>query len=172
MSPHFLLFRPRVWFVALILCSGSLLAENPVTLDNSESVFAVLTAINNCGYDSELAASDPLRLTIRREVGSKIENSIEAKSAAESLCSFYRDHQQPDDSRTLSQYISLALYLTPPPALTPNIKEADLPPDASGVLGFVPLLSKFYAKAGIHDIWEQHSAAYAELANRYRPAFS
>ncbi len=172
MSPHFLLFRLRFGFAALVLGSSSLFAQNAVTLDNSESVFAVLTAINNCGYDAELAASDPQRLAIRREVGSKIEASVEAKSAAESLCAFYRDHQQLDDSRTLSQYISLALYLGPPPALAPTVKEADLPPDASGVLGFVPLLSKFYAKAGIHEIWEQHAAAYAELANRYRPAFS
>jgi hypothetical protein len=172
LSPYLSIFRLVFCFAALVLGAASGFAQNSVTLDNSESVFAVLTAINNCGYDAELAASDPQRVAIRREVGGKVEGSIEAKSAAESLCAFYRDHQQPDESRTLSQYISLALYLSPPPALTPTVKEADLPPDASGLLGFVPPLSKFYAKAGIHDIWEQHSAAYAELANRYRPAFS
>jgi hypothetical protein len=156
----------------LVLCSSSLFSQNAVTLDNSESVFAVLSAINTCGYDAELQSSDAQRLAIRREVGNKIEASVEAKSATASLCNFYRDHQQSDDARTLSQYVSLALYLTPPPALTPNVKEADLPPDASAVLGFVPLLAKFYSKVGIHEIWEQHSAAYAAMADRYRPAFS
>ena len=149
-----------------------LLAQSPVTFDNSETLFAVLTAINNCGFDAELASSDPLRLAIRAEVGHNIESSEPAKAAADSLCAFYHDHQQRDDTRTLSQYLSLALYLTPPPDLAPKVKESDLPPDASGVLGLVPLLGKFYTEAGIHSIWERHSAAYAELANRYRDALS
>jgi hypothetical protein len=57
--------------------------------------------------------------------------------------------------------------LNPPPAFSPKVKEADLPPDASGILGLLPLLSKFYAEAGIHQIWESHAAAYEELGNRY-----
>ena len=159
---------------ALFLCARLGFAEDPgpVTLNSSETLFIVLTAINNCGYDAELATSDPLRLTIRGEVGHSLEESENAKGAASSICAFYRDHQQADDSHTLAQYVSLALYLTPPPALTPKVKESDLPPDASGVLGLVPLLAKFYSQAGIHDIWEKHSAGYAELGNRYRDAFS
>ena len=132
----------------------------------------VLTAINNCGYDAELASSDPLRIAIRGEVGHNLEESENAKGAADSICAFYRDHQQADSSRTLAQYVSLALYLTPPPGLTPKVKEADLPPDAGGVLGLVPLLGKFYSETGIHAIWERHSAAYAELGNRYREALA
>ncbi len=54
----------------------------------------------------------------------------------------------------------------------PKVKEADLPPDASGVLGLVPTLTKFYTEAGIHEIWERHTAAYGELTNRYRDALS
>src|SRR5438093_13526688 len=155
-----------------MLASAPLLAQGGVQLDNSETLFAVLTAINNCGYDAELTASDPVRMTVRREIGSNLETSETAKSASDSLCAFYHDHQQGTDARTLSQYISLALYLNPPPALSPKVKEADLPPDASGVLGLVPLLAKFYDEAGVHGIWEQHSAAYGELANRYRDALS
>ena len=132
----------------------------------------VLTAINNCGYDTELASSDPLRLAVRGEVGHNIEESENAKGAADSICAFYRDHQQSDPARTLAQYVSLALYLKPPPELTPTVKESDLPPDASGVLGLVPLLGKFYSQAGIHDVWQQHSTAYAELGNRYRDGFA
>jgi len=158
--------------VALALGPRLLFAQSAVTLDNSETLFTVLAAINNCGYDAELASSDPLRLTIRGEVGRNIEASEQAKAAAESVCSFYHDHQQKDDVRTISQYISLALYLNPPPALAPKVKEADLPPDASGVLGLIPPLTKFYSEAGIHEIWERHSATYGELTNRYRDALS
>jgi tetratricopeptide (TPR) repeat protein len=168
-----LTFRRLFWLIAAFaLCSQHLVAQNAVTLDNSEALFTVLTAINACGYDAELASSDPVRLAIRGEVGHNIEASEQAKAATDSICAFYHDHQQRDDTRTLSQYLSLALYLTPPPALSPKVKESDLPPDASGVLGLVPLLGKFYTEVGIHGIWERHSAAYADLANRYRDALS
>jgi hypothetical protein len=156
------------------LGSRSALAQNsgPVTLDSSETLFVVLTAINNCGFDTELETSDSLRLAVRGEVGHHLEESENAKRAADSICSFYRDHQQSDPARTLAQYISLALYLTPPPALALKVKEADVPPDVSGVLGLVSLLGKFYSQAGIHDIWQQHAAAYGELGNHYRDAFA
>lgn len=132
----------------------------------------MVSAINNCGYDAELASSDPIRMAVRGELGNNLEQSENAKGAADSICSFYRDHQQSDPSRTLAQYISLALYLNPPPALTPKVKESDLPPDAAGVLGLVPLLNKFYTQAGIHELWQQHGAGYAELENRYRDGLS
>ena len=45
-------------------------------------------------------------------------------SASDSLCAFYHDHQQGSDARTLSSYVSLALFLNPPPALTLKVKEA------------------------------------------------
>lgn len=127
----------------------------------------MLAAINNCGFDVELGASDTLRQTIRGEIGRSLESSDTAKSAADTVCSFYRDHQQQDPSRTLSQYVSLALYLTPPPVFTPKVKDTDLPPDASGVLGFVPLLNKFYTEAGLHSIWQEHTQGYTDLAARY-----
>jgi hypothetical protein len=146
--------------------------SGPVTLESSETLFVVLTAINNCGFDTEVQSSDPLRLAVRGEVGHDLEASENAKGAADSICSFYRDHQQSDPARTLAQYVSLALYLTPPPALSLKVKEADVPPDVSGVLGMVSLLGKFYSQAGIHDIWAQHTTAYGELGNRYRDAFA
>ena len=160
--------------IALLLCAGPLRADsnNPVTIDASETLFTMLAAMNNCGYDAELATSDSLRLTIRSEVGRNIEESEAAKTAADAVCGFYRDHQQPDATHTLSQYVSLALYLSEPPGFAPKVKEADLPPDAAGVLGIAPLLSKFYAAAGLHEIWQSHAAGYQQLEARYHDAFS
>ncbi len=131
-----------------------------------------MAAINNCGFDAELGASDPLRQTIRDEVGRQVEASVAAKEAAGSICSFYRDHLLADDTHTLAQYVSLALYLDAPPAFAPKVKEADLPPDASAVLGLVPLLAKLYTQAGIHDIWQAHQKEYEELSGRYRDALA
>jgi hypothetical protein len=143
-----------------------------VTLDNSEALFTVLAAINNCGYDSELSVSDPLRAQIRAEVRKTVEASEGTKESTQVLCQFYTDHQQNNSSRTLAQYVSLALYLTAPPELTLKAKEADLPPDASYVSGLVPLLPRFYQAAGLHAIWTRHQSAYAALTVRYHEPVS
>jgi hypothetical protein len=112
------------------VCAG----ENPpkVALDNNEALFTVLTAINACGYDSELSVSDPLRAQIRAEVAKTIEASDAAKESTAVMCQFYKEHQQDDSGRTLAQYVSLALCLNPPPELTMKVKEAELP--ANGAL--------------------------------------
>jgi len=144
-------------------------AENPpkVALDNNEALFTVLTAINACGYDAELSVSDPLRNQIRGEVAKAIEASAEAKESTPVMCQFYAEHLQDDPGRTLAQYVSLALFLGPPPEFMLKVKEADLPPDASFVSGLVPLIQKFYGEVGLHAIWTRHEAAYSELTARY-----
>ena len=95
-------------------------AENTpkVALDNNEALFSVLTAMNACGYDSDLSVSVPLRAEIRAEVTKTIEASPEAKESTAVMCQFYSEHQQDDPGRTLAQYVSLALFLNPPPELT------------------------------------------------------
>ena len=158
--------------VLAVLGSRSVLGQSPVTIETSEALFTVLTSINACGYDAELGPADPVRMSIRGEVGHNIEVSEKAKAAADAVCSFYHDHQQRSDPLTLSEYISLGLYLNPPPALTLKTKESDLPPDASAVLGLVPLLGKFYTDVGIHELWERHATAYADLTDRYRTALA
>lgn len=146
--------------------------NNPVSIGQSETLFTVLAAINNCGYDAELGSSDPLRQTIRDEIGRQVDASDAAKDAASAICGFYRDHLLPDDTHTLAQYVSLALYLDAPPAFAPKVKEADLPPDASAVLGMVPLLAKFYTQVGVHEIWQAHQNDYVGLSARYRDALA
>ena len=168
--------QPRLFLLVLVASlltvRPTLAQSDPVTIEPNETLFTVLAAINNCGFDAELANSDVLRQTIRGEIGRNLEASDSAKSAADALCAFYRDHQQPDPSRTLSQYISLALYLTPPPAFATKIKESDVPPDVSAVLGMVPLLTRFYSEAGIHEIWQKHAQGYAEFETRYHDPLS
>jgi hypothetical protein len=161
--------------VALLGLVGQFcVAENTpkVALDNNEALFSVLTAINACGYDSDLSVSVPLRAEIRAEVTKTIEASPGAKESTAAMCQFYSEHQQDDPGRTLAQYVSLALFLNPPPELTLKVKEAELPPDASFVSGFVQPLQKFYGEAGLHTIWIRHQAAYADLTARYHEPLS
>ncbi len=165
------------------------LAQNTpkVTLDTSETLFSVLTAINACGYDQELGVSDPLRAQIRSEVAKNIQASAESQQASQTMCEFYKEHQQPDASRELAQYVSLALSLTGPPFTAKNrdpetsksqqteslpAKEAPLPPDATYVGGFIPLLQKFYDTGGLKGIWQRHREAYSALTNRYHEPLS
>ena len=139
----------------------------PVSLETSETLFTVLTAINTCGYDQELDVSDPLRGQVRSEVAKAIRETAGATDVVAPLCGFFRDHQATDPSHDLSTYVSLALYLGEPPEFTPKSKQTDLPPDASSVSGIVPLLSAFYAKINLHAIWERHRERYAELLQIY-----
>jgi len=153
--------------IALLMACGS--AQNPpnVSLETSETLFTVLTAINTCGYDQELSASDPLRTKIRLEVAKTVQDTAGAQEVVGPMCLFYRQHQAPDPARDLSHYISLALYLEEPPTFTLKAKPAELPPDAAAVADIVPLIEAFYAKIGLHAIWERHRARYAELTATY-----
>ncbi|MGH9511012.1 MAG: hypothetical protein ACRD2U_02635 [Terriglobales bacterium] len=138
-----------------------------VTLDSSEALFTVLTSINACGYDVELETSNPLRAQIRNEVAAKVQASELANNAEQAMCQFYDGHKVADPAHNEAQYVSLALLLNPAPALTPKLKETDLPPDALAVAGILPLMQKFYEAAGLHSIWTDHAAAYADFTLRY-----
>jgi tetratricopeptide (TPR) repeat protein len=153
--------------IMLAVSSGRAQDAPQVSLETSETLFTVLTAINTCGYDQELGASDPLRSQIRSEVGIAAENTPGAQDVIGPMCLFYRQHQAPDPTHDLSHYVSLALYLDAPPAFALKVKAVELPPDAEVVADFVPLMRAFYEKLGLHAIWERHRAHYAELVDVY-----
>lgn len=160
--------------VALLWLSFSSLAvaqdTTKVRLDINETLFSVMAAINACGYDQELSVSDPLRAEIRADVARQIESSPEAGVAARQICRFYREHQQQDSGRELTQYVSLALNLGEPPSFQPKSKEADLPPDAFNVLGLVPTLQRFYTALNLHGVWLRHSKQYESLIEQNHEA--
>jgi hypothetical protein len=143
-------------------------SNNPITLDTSETLFAVLTAMNGCGYDVGLTISDAQRLNIRAELDKNVKNSEEAQAALGAMCDWYVAHRGRDAAHDLSQYVSLALYMQGPPHFLPKVKEDELPPDAVPIAGFGKLLEPFYDKAGLHSIWERHRANYAALLARYQ----
>ncbi len=164
-------FRSRIPLLAAFcaLLAPLLTAQQipKVSLETSETVFAVMTAINTCGYDQELSVSDPVRMQVRDEVAKAVQSSDRARASVNEMCTFYRDHRQADAARDLAQYISLALYLGEPPAFAPTIKEADLPPDASYVLGLVPHLQRFFINTDLEQIWRRHRNAYDALVERF-----
>lgn len=145
-------------------CSAA--AQTKATLEVSETIFSVLAGINVCGYDQELASSSPVRAEVRADLVAA-SKSPEVAAAAKSMCAFYQDHRQQDSAHQLAQYVSLALNLGDPPNFVPKSQEADLPPDAGYVLGFVPLLKQYAAAAKLHSIWLKHRLQYDALVNQY-----
>jgi tetratricopeptide (TPR) repeat protein len=162
----------RCAVLALVgLAASFCLAEEhptPIQLDSSETIFAVLAALNTCGYDMDLNISDPTRLNVRAEMQRVLSNSEEAEAARTALCEFYQTHT-PDrnTNRSLSPYISLALYVDGPPHFRPRTKEEDMPPDADAITLYGQLLEAFYDKVGLHSIWERHRNDYTAAMNRY-----
>ncbi len=145
----------------------SVAQQSKATLDTSEALFALMAAINNCGYNDEVAASAPVRARVRAEVSTALATHQNAAAAQKDVCAFYRDHQAADEPRTVSAYISLGILLNDPPKFTTKVPEADLPPDASFVLGIVSPLQRMYAEADLHSVWLKHKREYDALVERY-----
>jgi tetratricopeptide (TPR) repeat protein len=163
----------RIGILSALLASLScaLLAQSKATLDVNETLFSVAAGMNVCGYDQELQSSSPIRTEVRADLV-EASKAPAVASAAREMCRFYNDHRQGDSAHDLAQYISLALNLGPPPDFTPKLKEADLPPDAAYVLGFVSVLKEYYAAAKLHSVWLKHQPEYQALIDRYHAPVS
>ncbi len=141
-----------------------------VSLQSSEALFDVAVALNACGYDAGLAQSDPIRQEVREQVNLAAQGSAEAREARDGLCQFISQHRLSEGSRDLAQYVSMALYLTPPPELAPSVDEQDLPPDATQVVGMLPMLRRFAEAVQLHLVWVRFHPAYeAEVTRLHDP---
>jgi hypothetical protein len=151
------------------LCEGqNAQNQSAITLDTSETIFSVLTALNACGYDEDLNISDANRLNIRAEVARNLRGSDEGQAVLAAMCNFYQNHLEgKNTTRSLSQYVSLALYVQGPPHFLPKVKEEEMPPDAAQIAAFGAVLEPFYDKAGLHGIWERHRDDYTAMIDRY-----
>ena len=137
-----------------------------VTLEYSEPLFEMASALNVCGYDSDLQNSAPVRTEVRRELNEALAASEEARGSRDALCSYLTQHQLSDPALSVGQYVSLALYLSPPPGLTPNVDETELPPQATQVVNVLPFLRSFAEATQLHLIWVRHRPEYEALAAR------
>ncbi len=124
-----------------------------ISLISSEPVFIMAAALNACGYDEGLDASDPVRKHIRDEMNQAFTQSEEARSKRDALCLYIAQHRLTGNERDNSQYISLALYLTPPPGLELTADLTEMPPDATQVADVLPTLRAFAAAVDLDGIW-------------------
>ena len=137
-----------------------------VSLVPSEPVFVMAAALNACGYDEGLEESAPVRKHIRAEINDALAKSEDARNKRDKLCLYIAQHRMTGSDRDISQYISLALYLTPPPDLEVSEDLAEMPPDSTQVVEIVPLLKDFVAAVDLHGIWLAVHHIYDEEADR------
>lgn len=135
-----------------------------ISLTTSETVFTMAAALNACGYDDGLVDSEPMRLELRQEINKVLTGSESAREKRDKVCLFIQQHNMTGTIRDVTQYISLALYLTPPPELETSAELTDMPPDATQVVEILPALRDFAAAVDLRGIWLTHHREYDAVA--------
>ncbi|MDQ1451759.1 MAG: hypothetical protein QOK38_1625 [Acidobacteriaceae bacterium] len=143
-----------------------------ISLQTSETVFDVAAALNTCGYDAGLEQSAPVRQKVRDAVNAAVMASADAQNTRDQLCTYIRQHELSDSSHNLSQYVSLALYVTPPPELTNSVALTEMPPDSTQVVELLPILRKFARQIDLHYIWISVRPQYDAIVNSLHDSLS
>jgi hypothetical protein len=123
-------------------------------------------ALNMCGYDAGLEDSAPIRKQVRDEIDKALAASEDARAKRDAVCLFIAQHKMTGTELDVAQYISLALYLTPPPQMETTADLTEMPPDATQVAEIVPHLNDFAIAVDLHGIWLTVHHTYDEAANQ------
>ena len=143
-----------------------------ISLVDSETLFTMAAALNACGYNDGLEESQPLRLKIRDEVDRALAASETARAKRDDLCRYIAQHKMTGTIKDVTQYISLALYLTPPPALETSVELPEMPPDSTQVVEILPFLRDFAVAVDLHGIWVINHREYDDVVNSLHDALT
>jgi len=143
-----------------------------ISLTSAEPVFVMSAALNMCGYDEGLDSSAPVRKQVRDEIEKALAASEDARAKRDTLCLFIAQHRMTGTEMDIAQYISLSLYLTPPPELETTADLTEMPPDATQVAEIVPHLKDFADAVDLHGIWLTVHHIYDEAANQLHDPLS
>jgi hypothetical protein len=133
-----------------------------ISLESYEPVFLMASALNACGYDEGLDESAPVRTRVREEMNQALARSEDARKARDKICLYVAQHRMTGSERDIGQYISLALYLTPPPELETSVELVEMPPDSTQVVEILPLLRDFVSAVDLHGTWLAVHRTYDE----------
>jgi hypothetical protein len=143
-----------------------------ISLIPSEQLFFMAAALNSCGYDEGLDDSAPVRKRVRDEIDAALAKSEDARGKRDKLCLYIAQHRMTGTVRDISQYISLALYLSPPPALETTVDLPEMPPDSTQVVEIIPLLKDFAEAIDLHGIWLSVRKTYDDETDKLHDPMS
>ena len=143
-----------------------------ISLIPSEQVFVMAAALNVCGYDEGLENSAPIRKHVRDEINQALAQSEDARTKRDALCLYIAQHRMTGSERDISQYISLSLYLTPPPELEVTVDLTEMPPDSTQVVEVLPALRAFAAAVDLRGIWLTSHHLYDEEIDKLHDPIS
>ncbi len=154
----------RTLLAALVVCLfAQSLPGQQEQLAPSESVFAVLAAINAAGYDED--ADSLTNHSLRALVRNKILSAH--PPVLPELKKFYETHKAADPANQLAQYISFALSNDGPPAFEYKFQLMQRPPEVIALNGFEKLLASLWQEAKLEDVWRSAQPVYDEALERY-----
>jgi tetratricopeptide (TPR) repeat protein len=152
--------------LALILASPALAQQGGVILDSNEQLTTILAARLAAGV--EPVSTSEAGLEARNQASAYLGRRRIPASAE--LRAFFTENQVGSGAGdNLSQYVSLALLMGPPPDYKPTAPQTDLPPDAKKLVGLVPLLKSFYDQANMTDLWAQLQPRIQQEIDRQSP---
>jgi hypothetical protein len=128
--------------------------------------------LNACGYNEGLEESAPIRKRVRDEMNDALVKSEDARTKRDKVCLYIAQHRMTGTEFDISQYISLALYLSPPPALETTVELTEMPPDSTQVVEIVPLLRDFAEAVDLHGIWLTAHHTYDEETDKLHDPLS
>jgi hypothetical protein len=143
-----------------------------ISLTTAEPLFVMSTALNMCGYDEGLSSSAPVRLQVRNEIEKALAASEDARAKRDALCLYIAQHRMTGTILDVSQYISLSLYLTPPPEIEATAAMSEMPPDATQVAEIVPHLKDFADAVDLHGIWLTVHRTFDQAADQLHDELS
>lgn len=124
-----------------------------ISLISSEPLFYMAAGLNACGYNEGLPQSEPVRQRVRDEMDQALAKSEDARAKRDKLCLYIAQHRMTGTEEDISQYISLSLYLSQPPALETTVDLSQMPPDSVAVADVVPLLKDFAEAVDLNGTW-------------------
>lgn len=143
-----------------------------VSLISAEPVFVMAAALNACGYNEGLQEGTTIRKHVRDEIDQALAKSEDARAKRDAICLYIAQHNMTGSEKDIAQYISLALYLTPPPELEATADLTEMPPDATQVYEVLPLLRAFSAAVDLHGIWLTTHHSYDEEIDKLHDPLS
>jgi hypothetical protein len=154
-------------FLVLGAALASPAQDSTAVIDRDVRLFVMSAALNLAGFDVEFGAPPryhPARQALRDALAD-VDPDLVAR-----LRAVYEAHRNgaPHEEQ-LAPYISLALNVGPPPAMTPRSDESEMPLDAREVEDILPLVRELYQSAGLSRLWGVLGQSYDSYLDRLAP---